>query len=68
MFYEYVYESYWLALLYYFVVPGLTFVIAYNWGKNVNKILKWSKADKTLIKDLVEENKSLSKELNELGF
>ena len=68
LFYEYVYESYWLALLYYFVVPGLTFVIAYNWGKNVNKILKWSKADKTLIKDLVEENKSLSKELNELGF
>ena len=68
LFHSYVYESYWLALLYYFVVPGLTFVIGYNWIKNIKQIVKWNGADKSKISDLVEENKELHKKLDELGF
>lgn len=49
LFYYFAYPSWWLAFVFYFSVPGITGVIAYNWFKKLKICLELNKIKKAKI-------------------
>ena len=58
-FYYMVYDSVWLAILYFFTIPGLSFIYAYNYRLSFIDWQKRKKINKTNIEGFVKRRKEL---------
>lgn len=68
LFHAYIYPSYWLAVLYFLIVPPTTWLIAYGWAKTFKEFLKWNKTDVKNVAQLAEERKELLKMFKQFDF
>lgn len=66
LFHDYVYPSYWLGVLYFFTVPALSGIVAYNYFKRLKDILSLTKVPIEKLKKFVEKRSNLEKEIDQL--
>jgi glycerol-3-phosphate O-acyltransferase / dihydroxyacetone phosphate acyltransferase len=66
--YGYIYPSYWVAILYYFSIPALSFIFAYQWKKKVHQLLKYKKIDATKLQYFSSWRDKILEKMNALGI
>lgn len=66
--YDYVYPSYTLSILYFFSIPALSFIFAYQWRDRLKTIIHFSKADNGLLGKFVIRRNELKAKMEKLGF
>lgn len=68
LFHEYVYPSYWLALVYFLVVPAISFVLAYNWYKRLKETIRIIKTDSTILSAFKERRDGLLEKMKAMNI
>ena len=68
LFYDYIYESYWLGFLYYLIVPVFTGVIAYDYFAKLKDTIKILKAPKSVLEKFAHQRTNLVEKIKNLGL
>lgn len=68
LFHDFIYESYWLGVLYFLTVPAISGVIAYNYALRFADTLRILKIPAQKILALVAKRDALTAKIKSLGF
>jgi hypothetical protein len=68
IFHSFIYPSFWLGFLYFIVVIPITFVISYNWFKDLKSLIQLKKSPVEKLKSLSNKRKGVLDEMNALGL
>jgi len=66
LFHAFVYPSWWLAIAYYLIVPGITFLVMHAWLKNLKEIKSKKLCQSKDFESLVNKRAELLKEIHEV--
>ncbi len=68
LFYYLIYPSYWLGVLYLLTIPAITGVFAYHYYVTLKDFFNYRKIDKTTIKEIYQQRKSLENKIKSLNL
>jgi membrane protein implicated in regulation of membrane protease activity len=66
LFHAFVYSSWWLAIAYYLIVPGVSFLVMHAWLKNLKEIKSKKSCLSKDFESLVNKRAELLKEIHEV--
>jgi len=68
IFYDLIYTNYWLAVLYFLIVPSLTFVISHGYYAKLKDTITLMKMPKTILEKFANRRKILAEKIADLGL
>lgn len=68
LFYDYIYPSYILALLYFFFFIPITFIMAYSWWTKLKRTLLINRANTKILDELIVKREAVLKKIEDMNI
>ena len=68
IFYHYIYDSYWLAIVYFLIVPPMSFILAHVYFAKLKDTIKVMRTPKTILEKFVARRKILLDKISKIGL